>query len=66
MGFEEGSYVTDLAAIQLLGLNKIDVSSIVAKIFCEQMWEPPHINNFQSVYFLYFFALFSTLSDTLK
>ena len=40
MGFEEGSYVTNLAAIQHLGLNKVDVSSIVAKIFCEQMWEP--------------------------
>lgn len=37
MGFEEGSYVTNLAAIQHLGLNKVDVSSIVAKIFCEQM-----------------------------
>jgi predicted unusual protein kinase regulating ubiquinone biosynthesis (AarF/ABC1/UbiB family) len=37
MGFEEGSYVTNQAAIQQLGLNKMDVSSIVAKIFCEQM-----------------------------
>jgi hypothetical protein len=37
MGFEEGSYVTSQAAIQQLGLNKMDISSIVAKIFCEQM-----------------------------
>ena len=37
MGFEEGSYVTDLKTISSLGLNKTDVSTIVSKIFCEQM-----------------------------
>jgi hypothetical protein len=37
MGFEEGDYVTDREAILRLGLDKADVSSIVSRIFCEQM-----------------------------
>jgi predicted unusual protein kinase regulating ubiquinone biosynthesis (AarF/ABC1/UbiB family) len=37
MHFEEGSYVTDLAAIEAMGLPKNEISKLVSKAFCEQM-----------------------------
>jgi predicted unusual protein kinase regulating ubiquinone biosynthesis (AarF/ABC1/UbiB family) len=44
MEFEEGSYVTDLEAIQKMGLNKHEISRLVSKAFCEQMYVRTYIN----------------------
>ena len=38
MNFEEGGYITDLDHIKKLDLQRTDVSSLVSRIFCEQMY----------------------------
>ena len=38
MNFEEGGYITDLDKIKKLDLQRSDVSSLVSRIFCEQMY----------------------------
>jgi predicted unusual protein kinase regulating ubiquinone biosynthesis (AarF/ABC1/UbiB family) len=38
MSFEDGNYITDLENIKKLNLNKNDISMLVSKIFCEQMY----------------------------
>ena len=37
MSFEEGSYVTDLAAIESMRLRKKDIAKAISKVFCQQM-----------------------------
>jgi aarF domain-containing kinase len=38
MGFEQGSYVTDIAAINRMGLDPAHVARLISVAFCEQMY----------------------------